>query len=135
MVSAPPPQVWIAAFGTRMMRLTARYADGWNAAWFGADPSRFRRGVERLWAELDGIGRPRSSVTVSAGLFVVPSGPDGRTSEKALSGDTGKIAAGLRAFEDAGARHVVLSLATAPFRLDDPAYIEKVARAFHRSDS
>jgi alkanesulfonate monooxygenase SsuD/methylene tetrahydromethanopterin reductase-like flavin-dependent oxidoreductase (luciferase family) len=135
MVSAPPPQIWIAAFGPRMMRLTARYADGWNAAWFGADPSRFRRGVERLWAELDSIGRPRSSMIVSAGLFVVPSGLDNRRSEKALCGDIDEIAAGFRAFEDAGAQRLVLSLATAPFRLDEPGYIEKVAKALDRSDS
>lgn len=112
------------------MRLTARYADGWNAAWFGADPSRFRRGVERLWAELDSVGRPRSSITVSAGLFVIPKGLGHRTSEKALHGEIHEIAAGLRAFEDAGAQHLVLSLASAPFRLDDPGYIETVAKAF-----
>ena len=37
--------VLVAAFGPRMLRLTARHADAWNTAWFGAPDERLR---ERL---------------------------------------------------------------------------------------
>ena len=118
-----------------MLRLTARYADGWNAAWFGADPIPFRRRVEELWAAMDAIGRPRDAIEISAGLFVVPGRPDNRVSAVAICGDVDEIAEGLRAYEKAGAQHVVLSLATVPFRLHQPSFIESVARAFGRSDA
>ena len=134
-VSSPPPPIWIAASGPRMLQLTAHYADGWNAAWFGADPGPFRRRVEELWAVMDAYGRPRDAIEISAGLFVVP-GPQGNgVSAKALCGDVDEIARGLRAYQKAGAQHVVLSLGTVPFRLQEPSFIEAVARAFGRSDA
>jgi len=116
LVSAPPPPIWIAATGPRMLQLTARHADGWNAAWFGADPEPFRRRVNDLWAAMDRAGRPRDSIEVSAGLFLVPGDEDD--------------AKRLRAFEQAGAGHLILTLSTVPFRLDDPRFIELAAKAF-----
>jgi alkanesulfonate monooxygenase SsuD/methylene tetrahydromethanopterin reductase-like flavin-dependent oxidoreductase (luciferase family) len=134
-VSSPPPQIWIAASGPRMLQLTAQYADGWNAAWFGADPSPFRQRLQELWAAMDAHGRPRDAIEISAGLFVVPGRQGNSVSAKALCGDVGEIARGLRAYEKAGAQHVVLSLGTVPFRLQEPSFIESVARAFRRSDA
>jgi len=134
MISAPPPPLWIAAGGPRMLQLTARYADGWNAAWFGADPYPFRQRVEELWKAMDANGRPRDAIEISAGLFVVPGRRDNRVSAVAICGEVDEIAAGIRAYERAGAHHVVLSLATVPFRLQEPSFIELVARSFSRSD-
>ena len=113
-----------------MLQLTARYADGWNVAWFGADPSPFRRRVEELWAVMDASGRRRDTMEISTGLFVVPGRPDDRVTEVALCGDVDEIAQGLRAYNQAGAQHVVLSLASGPFRLQQPSFIELVARSF-----
>ena len=134
LVSAPPPPIWVAARGPRMLQLTARHADGWNAAWFGADPTPFRQRVDELWAAMDAQGRPRDAIEISAGLFVVPGRSDDRMSGKALCGDVDEIAAGLRTYAEAGAQHVVLSLATMPFQLGQANFIELVARAFDRSD-
>src|SRR5258705_9501376 len=64
LVSAPPPPIWIAGTGPRMLRLTAQHADGWNAAWFGADPKPFQQHVGDLWAAMDAAGRPRSAIEV-----------------------------------------------------------------------
>ena len=128
MVSTPPPPIWIAASGPRMLQLTARYADGWNAAWFGADPSPFRRRVEELWAAMDAYGRPRDAIEISAGLFVVPGRPDNRVSAVTLCGEVDEIAAGLRAYEKAGAQHVVLSLATVPFNFSIPTSLNRWRR-------
>lgn len=128
-VSATPPPLWIAGNGPRMLQLTARYADGWNSAWFGADPTPFRDRLGALWAAMDECGRPRDSIEVSAGIFVLPGPQDERISALVLCGDSEEIAAGLRTYEEAGAQHVVLSLGTAPFRLQDPTFIESVAKA------
>ena len=133
--STTPPPIWIAAKGPRMLQLTARHADGWNAAWFGADPTAFRQRVEELWAAMDAQGRPRDAIEISAGLFVVPGPSDDRTSGRALGGDVDEIAAGLRAYEEAGAQHIVLSLATVPFQLRQANFIELVARAFDQFGS
>jgi hypothetical protein len=42
----PPPErpipLLVAATGPRMLRLTARYADAWNTAWFGLPDERLR---------------------------------------------------------------------------------------------
>jgi Luciferase-like monooxygenase. len=118
-----------------MLQLTARYADGWNAAWFGADPTPFRQRVEELWTAMDAQGRPRDAIEISAGLFVVPGASDDRVSAVALCGEVDEIARGFRAYEKAGAQHLVLSLATMPFRLQRPSFIEWASRAFDRSDA
>ena len=52
----PPPRrvpILVAAEGPRMLGLTARWADAWNAAWFGAADGRLRA----LLAELDSACR------------------------------------------------------------------------------
>jgi alkanesulfonate monooxygenase SsuD/methylene tetrahydromethanopterin reductase-like flavin-dependent oxidoreductase (luciferase family) len=51
-VLLPPPvrriPLLIAAKGPRMLRLAARHADAWEAAWFGAPDSAFREQRARL---------------------------------------------------------------------------------------
>src|SRR5919204_288895 len=67
LITAPAPPVWLAAFGPRMLQLTARHADGWNAAWLGADPERFLG----LKDTLDGA-RGNRPITISVGVQVEP---------------------------------------------------------------
>lgn len=98
--------------------------------WRGSEP--LRRRVGELWAAMDANGRPRDAIEISAGLFVVPGRQDNRVSALALCGEVDEIAEGLRAYEKAGTQHVVLSLATVPFRLQQASFIEWVARAFGR---
>jgi alkanesulfonate monooxygenase SsuD/methylene tetrahydromethanopterin reductase-like flavin-dependent oxidoreductase (luciferase family) len=52
----------VTALGPRMLRLTARYADAWNTAWYGAPDERLR---ERMAAfdeavAAEGATRPYS---------------------------------------------------------------------------
>src|SRR5438132_1610557 len=68
LTTAPAPAVWVAAFGPRMLRLTARYADGWNTAWHGPDTGRFGEELGRLRGALDDAGRDPAAVEVSAAL-------------------------------------------------------------------
>ncbi|HSR23306.1 MAG TPA: LLM class flavin-dependent oxidoreductase, partial [Candidatus Eisenbacteria bacterium] len=74
LATAAPPPIWIAARGPRMLRLTARLADGWNLAWGGLDPGWLAEPVAALRAELEAAGRGASGFTISAGISWVPDG-------------------------------------------------------------
>jgi probable F420-dependent oxidoreductase len=102
------PPIMIAAFGPRMLRLTARYADIWNTAWYGAvDGFVAARAEMREACEAE--GRDQATLVVTAGVMVThPDGPP--ESDDTLSGTPEEIATGLRAFEEAGAEHVICRL-------------------------
>jgi alkanesulfonate monooxygenase SsuD/methylene tetrahydromethanopterin reductase-like flavin-dependent oxidoreductase (luciferase family) len=116
-VSAAPPPIWVAGAGPRMLRLTARYADGWNLAWGGADPGWLAEPLAGLGRELDAAGRKRSSFTISAGISWVP----GRRSFR--------LTDALRAHEAVGVDLAILSLAEGPGRATRPEYLERAAEA------
>lgn len=104
LATAPPPPLWIAAGGPRMLRLTARLADGWNLAWGGLDPSWLTEKQAALERELAAAGRDRAAFTVSAGLAWAP------------DGGWEAFAGALRAYEAAGVDLVILCLADGPLR-------------------
>jgi alkanesulfonate monooxygenase SsuD/methylene tetrahydromethanopterin reductase-like flavin-dependent oxidoreductase (luciferase family) len=115
--TAPPPPIWVASKGPRMLRLTARYADGWNLAWGGPDPGWLAEPLAGLRKELDAAGRDRSSFTVSAGISWVPNG----------GGGVAELARTLDAYEAAGVDLAILSLAVGPSRATRPEYLERAA--------
>jgi alkanesulfonate monooxygenase SsuD/methylene tetrahydromethanopterin reductase-like flavin-dependent oxidoreductase (luciferase family) len=116
MATTPPPPIWIAAKGPRMLQLTARHADGWNLAWGGPDPGWLDAFLADLRRELDAAGRDRSSFTVSAGISWVPNGGRG----------SAELARTLDAYEAAGVDLAILSLAEGPSRATRPEYLERV---------
>ena len=115
--TSPAPPLWIAAWCPRMLRLTARLADGWNIAWGGLDPAWLREKLATLERELDAAGRDRSEFTVSAGLAWAP------------DGDWAGLVRGLRAYEAAGVDLVVLCLADGPLRRIGWEDVERAAAA------
>jgi alkanesulfonate monooxygenase SsuD/methylene tetrahydromethanopterin reductase-like flavin-dependent oxidoreductase (luciferase family) len=145
----PPPELWMAAFGPRMLGLTARYASGWNTAWHGPDTSRFTGELAALREACSAAGRDPSEIEVSAGLWMVPLegaeleaaeeraaalyGAHADTSwpapmrERMHTGSLEQLAAGIRAYADAGAEHVILNLSVTPFTLFDGSYLERAA--------
>jgi alkanesulfonate monooxygenase SsuD/methylene tetrahydromethanopterin reductase-like flavin-dependent oxidoreductase (luciferase family) len=114
--TAPPP-IWVAARGPRMLRLTARHADGWNLAWGGPDPGWLDEPLAGLRRELDAARRERSSFTVSAGISWIPNGGRG----------SAELARTLAAYDAAGVDLAILSLAEGPSRATRPEYLERVA--------
>jgi probable F420-dependent oxidoreductase len=105
--------VLIASAGPRMNRLTARYADSWNTAWFGQAGAiaNSRQDLEAACADL---GREPGTLEVTVGVNVafpdLAETPERiKNPEKSLSGDTEAIAAGLRGYEAAGVGHVICS--------------------------
>ncbi len=144
--TAPPP-LWIAAGGPRMLRLTARWADGWNLAWGGRDPAWYAVAVEQLRTALREAGRPEGEVTRSVGVSVLPVA--GREAEAAVArarrfargerdlnfvqGGPREVAAAIRAYGDAGAEHVVLSLSSSPVVAFDISFLDRAAEALDRT--
>jgi alkanesulfonate monooxygenase SsuD/methylene tetrahydromethanopterin reductase-like flavin-dependent oxidoreductase (luciferase family) len=145
----PPPELWMAAFGPRMLGLTARHASGWNTAWHGPDTSRFRGELAALREACTAAGRDPGEIEISAGLWMVPLegeeldaaeeraaalyGAHADTSwpapmrERMHTGSLEQLAAGIRAYADAGAEHVILNLSVTPFTLFDRSYLERAA--------
>ncbi|HYK96481.1 MAG TPA: LLM class flavin-dependent oxidoreductase [Candidatus Dormibacteraeota bacterium] len=68
----PPPArktpVLIASKGERMLRLTARWADAWNTAWYGRIDDTLRERTAGIDAALDAAGRDRASLRKTVGI-------------------------------------------------------------------
>jgi FMNH2-dependent dimethyl sulfone monooxygenase len=70
----PPPEhrlpILVAAKGERMCRLTARYADAWQTAWFGLPDERFRTRRAAFEDACAAEGRDPTTVEVTVGIDV-----------------------------------------------------------------
>jgi alkanesulfonate monooxygenase SsuD/methylene tetrahydromethanopterin reductase-like flavin-dependent oxidoreductase (luciferase family) len=64
--------ILIAGKGPRMLRLVARYADRWNAAWYGPpdEAHELDARVARLREACEAEGRDLATLTLTAGVFV-----------------------------------------------------------------
>jgi alkanesulfonate monooxygenase SsuD/methylene tetrahydromethanopterin reductase-like flavin-dependent oxidoreductase (luciferase family) len=65
---ARPIPILIAAFGPRMLRLTARFADAWNTAWHGMPDEKVRKALDDMRAALETEGRDPSSLRRTIGI-------------------------------------------------------------------
>jgi len=82
----PPPArrvpILVAAEGPRMLRLTARHADAWNTAWYGAPDDHLRSQLSAMRQALDTERRDPATLTRTVGIHVyhpdsgVPADPD-----------------------------------------------------------
>jgi alkanesulfonate monooxygenase SsuD/methylene tetrahydromethanopterin reductase-like flavin-dependent oxidoreductase (luciferase family) len=131
-VTAPPPRVWIAAEGPRMLALTAG-VDGWNHAYWGAeDTTRFKSALERLHKELDRLGRGHDEVEATASVACVLDGWEevegGFREPEVAVGSAERIAEVIRDYAQAGAKHVILSLSPDPYGEIDSDALEKAAK-------
>ncbi len=100
----PRPTIWVGGKGDRAMRLIARVADGWNAAWF-QDPDAY---AER--ARLLGDATVRRSIGQYA------------------QGTAQEMVDRLGAFETLGVEHTVMCFSKVPFALDDPDDLTRFAQ-------
>ena len=118
--TAPPPQIWIAGRGPRMLRLAAGLADGWNLAWGGLDPGWLAGPLAGLRRELEAAERGPGTFTISAGISWIP-------------GQPAALAGALRAYEAVGVEVAILSLAEGPLQRTRPEYLDRAAEALARS--
>ena len=122
-LARPDMPILVASKGPRMLELTARHADAWNAAWFGLPDERLARLRSELAEACERVGRDAGSLTDTVGVTVrypeqLPGGVDDPSS-KGLRGTPDEIAAGLAAHAALGADHLIASL--------DPCTPETVA--------
>ena len=89
------PPILVAAKGERMLRLTARWADAWNTAWFGRVDDLLRKRTADLDGACDAIGRERASIRRTVGIRLHEPG-QGKDDAKGTDAD----AAGLADFFD-----------------------------------
>lgn len=99
--------VLVAALRPRMLRLTARYADAWNIAWFGAPDDRLRDVLGRFKTACDEEGRT-PAVTVGVVLHDPTSGVDPDPADTVLSGDASVVARALDEYAELGVDHLVV---------------------------
>ena len=126
--------ILVAAKGERVLRLTARWADAWNAAWFGLPDERFAQRRADLVTACEAEGRDPAIVEITTGITIDneaaaggrPGAPD------FLPADPDVIARALDAWRDLGVGHVQVDLRPA-----DERTIEVLleARAAHRGEA
>ena len=114
----PDLPILVAAKRPRMLELTARHADAWNLAWFGAPDERWAGARRNLDAACATVGRDPATLERTVGVNVrypgllparVTTADDGSGQEPALVGDEA-IVAGLAAYADEGTSHVIAAL-------------------------
>ena len=93
----------IASNGPRMLDITARFADAWQAAWFGAPGEQFRSERAALLEACEKAGRT-DGVEIFAGVDV----NDEPDADPHLPIDGSAIADGLAAWAEEGVEHVQL---------------------------
>ncbi len=107
------PPIMVGTLGPRMLGLTARYADVWNAD-FGSTQESIRSLNDAVDAACEEVGRDPATLGRSAALMVDVAGhalpgdhwvADARAGH-ALSGSTEELATVLLAYADAGIGHV-----------------------------
>jgi alkanesulfonate monooxygenase SsuD/methylene tetrahydromethanopterin reductase-like flavin-dependent oxidoreductase (luciferase family) len=105
--------VLVAAVRPRMLRLTARYADAWNTAWFGAPDERLRERLEHLDAALAAEGRDPTTLERTVGIEVRD--PERATAadgdgDRSFSGSVDELAEAIDAYEALGISHLIVVL-------------------------
>ncbi len=110
------PPILIAGKGPRMLRLVARHADAWNAAWYGPanEAGELDARVASLRAAFVAEGRDPATVALSAGVFVAFPAlltPDQEEPpEEAISGDADEVGRQLAAYGEHGMDHLIVHL-------------------------
>jgi alkanesulfonate monooxygenase SsuD/methylene tetrahydromethanopterin reductase-like flavin-dependent oxidoreductase (luciferase family) len=115
-VLLPPPRrripVLIAADGPRMLRLTARHADAWNTAWYGAPDDGLRAKLAEFDRALEAEGRDPAQLRRTVGVSVVD--PDANppvvvdADEEPFAGSVDELAAALDGYAALGIDDLVL---------------------------
>ena len=96
------PEIWVAAHGPRMLRMTGRHADAWYPA-FIFTPKEYAKGLELVREAASDAGRDPASVT-PATMLAVMTGRTGDDVEEALDSEGARMY-GLTGSAEVWARH------------------------------
>jgi probable F420-dependent oxidoreductase len=121
------PPLMVAAFGPRMLRLAARYADIWNYGMVGK-PDMLAAPRAALEEACKDVGRDLSTlaITASIALALPELGEVTHEVEGALTGSAQEIAAALGGYAALGVRHVMFEVLTYT-----PAALARLTEALH----
>ena len=102
--------VLVAALRPRMLRLTARYADAWNIAWYGVPDDHLYGVMADLRRACEAEGRDPATLTVTVGMNVHDPdsgvGPDPENT--AFGGTVDELATALDAYARLGVDHLIV---------------------------
>lgn len=103
------PPILIAGKQPRMLSLVARWADQWNAAWYGRPESadELRTRLANLRAALDEAGRDPQTLTLTAGIFVAFADAAADAPERAIRGSLDEIADALAGYAELDVAHLI----------------------------
>jgi alkanesulfonate monooxygenase SsuD/methylene tetrahydromethanopterin reductase-like flavin-dependent oxidoreductase (luciferase family) len=112
------PPIWIAAFGPRMLRLTAHWADAYNTSWH-TDPAVLAEPFAALDVACREVGREPGTIERTIGTFIAlgdEADAQGRAAREGLRGSPEQIAQQLMAFAATGVSHITCMISPADAR-------------------
>jgi len=131
-VLLPPPDrpipILVAGNRPRMLRLTARYADAWNTAWFGLPDERLRQRLANMQAALRAEGRDPATLRRTVGMDVCDpelTDPD-QTGGGSFAGPVDELARAIDAYEGLGINDLIVRL-----QPTNESALDRLARAIH----
>jgi F420-dependent oxidoreductase-like protein len=141
------PRIWIGGMGEkRLLRMVAKYADGWNTPFIGPEMYAEKNRVLTQWCEREGRLPQAVTRTVNLGLAIGRNAVDAQRKRDALTQQFGAAASFLEpgmligtpqevidrigAYVQAGAEWIILAL-RAPFDMEGlQVFIDEVMPAF-----
>jgi probable F420-dependent oxidoreductase len=110
--SGPRPEgipLLLGAFGPRMFRLAARYADMWNTAWLGKVEG-LREPIRELRKACTDVGRDPDTLDVTASVSVAfpEFGETKSFAKEPLSGSVESLAKEFNRYAEAGTTHLII---------------------------
>jgi alkanesulfonate monooxygenase SsuD/methylene tetrahydromethanopterin reductase-like flavin-dependent oxidoreductase (luciferase family) len=119
LLPAPDRQVpiLVAANRPRMLSLTARHADAWNTAWYGAPDERLHSRLADLGAALTTEGRDPETLrrTVGMRVRITNAKPADNHDEDEYSASAAELAQTIASYEGLGIDDLIVGLAPTSF--------------------
>ena len=103
------PPILIAGKQPRMLELVARYADQWNAAWYGHpdEAHELRQRLTNLHAALHAGGRDPATLEITAGILVAFEGANVDAPKNAIRASLDEVAAALAGYAALRISHLI----------------------------
>jgi probable F420-dependent oxidoreductase len=112
-VLLPPPDrpipILVAGNRPRMLRLTARYADAWNTAWYGLPDNRLAQRLADMRAALEAESRDPATLRRTVGIDCELADPD-HTGSGSSAGHVNELARTIDAYARLGIDDLILRL-------------------------
>ncbi|WP_220193758.1 LLM class flavin-dependent oxidoreductase [Ktedonospora formicarum] len=130
-IRAGGPPILVGASRPRMLELTARYADMWNACWLGPVQGLEPR-LKPVQEACQKVGRKPEDLGLTVGINVRFSEPGEQIApdadrERVIVGTVDEVAQALHGYKLAGAQHLICHLHTA-----ESEHFRKLAQAAQR---